>query len=153
PTDPRTVRGRSFPTDRPPLGGRSLPGVPVSKFANLGRGARPRHDPNGDALRQRFLSLLPVIERHGQVYFRQLKCRHRLQEVLAEMTALCWKWFLRLVEQGKDAADFPTTLAAFAARAVRGGRRLCGQEKSKDALSPLAQQRRNFTVQSLPAHE
>ncbi len=69
------------------------------------------------------------------------------------MVALCWKWFLRLVEQVKDTADFPTTLAAYAARAVRSGRRLCGQEKSKDGLSPLAQQRRHFSVQSLPAYE
>src|SRR5262249_14966226 len=86
-------------------------------------------------------------------YFRHLKCWHRLQEALAEMVALAWKWFLRLVANGKDAAAFPATIAAFAARAVRSGRRLCGQEKAKDVLSPRAQQRQHFAVQSLPAQE
>ncbi len=42
-------------------------------------------------------------------------------------------------------------LARFAARAVRNGRRLCGQEKPKDVLSPVAQQRHGFQVESLPS--
>ena len=104
-----------------------------------------------DVLHARFLALVPAIERHGKCYFRHLKCRHRLEEALAELTALCWKWFVRLVEQGKDAADFPSTLACYAARAVRSGRRLCGQERARDVLSPRAQQIKGFTVQSLPA--
>src|SRR5262249_57742020 len=33
---------------------------------------------------------------------------------------------------------------------VHNGRRLCGQEKIKDVLSPRAQQQHNFTVVSLP---
>jgi hypothetical protein len=36
------------------------------------------------------------------------------------------------------------------AKAVKCGRRLCGQEKAKDAMSPLAQQRHGFRVESLP---
>jgi hypothetical protein len=44
-------------------------------------------------------------------------------------------------------------LALLAARHVRSGRRLCGQEHSKDALSPLAQRRHGFATQSLPAHD
>jgi hypothetical protein len=105
------------------------------------------------ALHARFLALLPVIERHGHVCFGHLRCRHRLEEALAEMVVMAWKWFVRLVAQGKDAADFPTAIAAFAARAVRSGRRVCGQEKSKDVLSPLAQRRKGFVVQTLPAHD
>jgi hypothetical protein len=61
-----------------------------------------------DALHHAFLAILPAIERHGRVYFRHLRCLHRLEEALAEMTALAWRWFLRLVQQGKDPADFPT---------------------------------------------
>jgi hypothetical protein len=106
--------------------------------------------PTAGGLQRRFLEIMPAIERHGKVYFRHLKCWHRLQEALAEMVALAWKWFLRLVHKGKDAADFPTVIAVYAARAVRSGRRLCGQERSKDALSTVAQQRRHFTVQTLP---
>jgi hypothetical protein len=49
-------------------------------------------------------------------------------------------------------------LAAYAARAVRCGRRLCGQGGGKDVLSPLARQRHGFAVEGLPhsvraAHE
>ena len=41
-------------------------------------------------------------------------------------------------------------MAAYATRAVKSGRRLCGQEKSKDVLSPLAQARCGFTVSPFP---
>jgi hypothetical protein len=97
-----------------------------------------------------FLSILPVIRRHGQVVFRHLKCPGKKEDAVGEMIALCWKWFRRLAEKGQDGRQFPSALATYAARAVQGGRRLCGQEKSKDALSPLAQNRRGFAVQSLP---
>src|SRR5205814_1004252 len=58
--------------------------------------------------------------------------------------------FIRLVERGKDPSTFPTTFVTFAARAVYSGRRLCGQEKTKDVLSSLGQQRHGFAVQPLP---
>ena len=89
---------------------------------------------------------MPRIERHGRVYFRGLKDADKLEEAIAEMVALSWKWFLRLVERGRDPARFPSAIAAFAARAVRSGRRLCGQERAGDVLSPLARRRRGFAV-------
>src|SRR5262249_14103403 len=67
-----------------------------------------------------------------------------------EMVALCWKWFLRLAERGKDATRFPTALATFAARAVRCGRKLAGMDRAKVVLSPLARQRHGFAVGKLP---
>jgi hypothetical protein len=70
----------------------------------------------------------------------------------AELIALGWLWFLRLVEQGKQPAEFPTAIADFAGRAVKSGRRLCGQEKSQDVLSPLAQRRHGFTVSPMPGY-
>ena len=103
------------------------------------------------ALHARFLSFLPRIELHGRVCFRHLRCPHRRQDAIQEMVALCWKWFVRLAERGRDATRFPSALATFAARAVRSGCRVCGQEKAKDALSPLAQQRQGFAVGKLPA--
>src|SRR5262249_26438442 len=74
---------------------------------------------------------------------------HR-QELLAEMAALCWKWFVRLVRRGKDVLQFVSALATYAARAVTSGRRVCGHEKSKDVLSPVAQRRHGFSVGKLP---
>jgi hypothetical protein len=122
----------------------------MSSLVNHRSAGHTVNAPIAEALHRRFLEIVPAIERHGHVYFRHLRCWHRFQEVLAEMTALCWKWFVRLVEQGRDAADFPTTLATYAARAVRSGRRLCGQERARDVLSSRAQQLKHFAVQSLP---
>ena len=99
---------------------------------------------------QAFLSILPRLKLHGKIYFRDLKNPERREEAICEMLALAWCWFVRLAQRGKDATQFASVLATYAARAVRAGRRLCGQEKSKDVLSPLAQQRRGFSVSPLP---
>jgi len=101
-------------------------------------------------LQRGFLALLHHIERHARVYFRHLRCPHTKADAIAECVALCWLWYLRLARKGKNAAAFPTTLASFAARAVRSGRHLCGQLRSRDVLSPLAQQRHHFVVGKLP---
>ncbi len=98
-----------------------------------------------------FLSLVPRIERHGRVFFRHVKCPHRKQDAVAEMVALAWKWFVRLVQRGKDPTRFPSALATFAARAVNSGRKLAGMDKAKDVLSPRAQKEKGFTVKPLPA--
>ncbi|HZY85531.1 MAG TPA: hypothetical protein VFE78_11925 [Gemmataceae bacterium] len=101
-------------------------------------------------LQAAFLALvLPKVVAHGRVYFRHLKAE-RKEDCIAEMVALAWKWHLRLAERGKDAARFPTAIATFAARAVRSGRRLAGMDRARDALSPLAQQRKGFAVGKLP---
>jgi hypothetical protein len=98
----------------------------------------------------RFLAILPRIETHGQIYFRHLKCPHRREDAVAEMVAICWRWFIRLVKQGKDPTQFPSALATFAARAVRAGRRLGRIERPKDVLSCRAQRLHGFRVESLP---
>src|SRR5205807_9550511 len=102
-----------------------------------------------DALHAGFLALVPRIERHGRIFFRHVACPQKRQDAVQEMVALSWLWFVRLALQGKDAAQFPSALARFAARAVHSGRRLCGQEKSKDVLSSVAQRRHRFVVETL----
>ena len=62
-----------------------------------------------------FLSLLPRIERHGRFYFRFLRCPHKREEAVAEMVALAWRWYVRLVKRGKDPSQFSSALASFAA--------------------------------------
>jgi hypothetical protein len=94
-------------------------------------------------------SVLPKVVAHGRVSFRGLKAE-RQEECIAEMVALTWAWHLRLAERGKDATQFPTALATFAARAVRSGRKLAGMDRAKDALSPQARQRHGFLVSALP---
>jgi hypothetical protein len=106
--------------------------------------------PPTDTLHATFLAILPRIVLHGEVVFRHVRCPHRREEYLAEMTALCWRWLVRLARQGKDATQFVSALATYSARQVRSGRRLCGQENRKDALSRSAQQRHRFSVSGLP---
>jgi hypothetical protein len=101
-------------------------------------------------LQVRFLSILPRIELHGRISFRFVRCPHQRADAVAEVVALAWKWHLRLAERGKDATRFPSTLATYAARAVRAGRRVCGQEPAKDVLSPTAQRCHCFVVARLP---
>ena len=43
-----------------------------------------------------------------------------------------------------------SALAGYAARAVRRGRRVCGQEAGQEVLSPRAQARHGFAVRRLP---
>ncbi len=97
-----------------------------------------------------FLSALPRIELHGRIAFRGLTCTHRKEEAVAEMIALSWVWFLRLVDRGKDPLTFVSRIADYAARHVRAGRRLNVTEGGNDVLSSVAQRRHDFLVGSLP---
>jgi hypothetical protein len=107
--------------------------------------------PNLAALHDQFVTrIMPAVERHARVYFRHLRCPHAKQDAVADATALAWRWFVRLTERGKDTAQFPSAIAAFAARAVNAGRRVCGQEKPRDVLSRIAQKRHGFAVETFP---
>jgi hypothetical protein len=105
---------------------------------------------NPQALQAHFLAILPRIETHAKVHFRFLKCPGKREDAIQETIAVAWKWFLRINEQGeKDVDDFVSTLADFAVRHVRSGRRLCRQLKAKDVFSPRAQHRGAFHVEPL----
>jgi hypothetical protein len=101
-------------------------------------------------LHAHFLLLLPRIELHGRIYFRHVRCPHRKADAIQEMRSLAWKWFLSLVEKGKDPADFVATFVGFLARAVRCGRRVAGMLKAKDVMNSAAQQRHGFKVEPFP---
>jgi hypothetical protein len=104
-----------------------------------------------DQLHARFLALLPRLELHARITFRGLRCPGLREDAVQEVLALCWQWFLRLCERGKDAAAFASALAGYAAQAVRSGRRLCGTERAREVLSPVAQRKGGFRVEHLPA--
>src|SRR5262249_23359605 len=111
-----------------------------------------------EALHHHFLLILPGIQTHAEIHFRHLRCPGRRDDAIAEVVALAWKWFLRLTERQKDVAEFVSAVADFAVRHVRSGRRLCGQQRSKDAMSPVAQRLRGFRVEPLtqptrPGHD
>jgi hypothetical protein len=102
------------------------------------------------ALQVAFLTILPRIEQHGRIYFRHVRCFAHKEDVIGEMVALSWRWFIRLAHRGKDATQFPSALATFAAFAVHSGRCVAGVRQAKDALSPVAQRRHGFVVGRLP---
>jgi len=106
--------------------------------------------PTSLTLQDQFLAILPRVEAHAKVFFRHLRCPGKLDDAIAETIAIAWKWFVNATRKGKNVHEFVSTLATFAARHVRAGRRVCGQEKAGDVLSPLAQQRKHFTVSPLP---
>jgi len=101
-----------------------------------------------------FLALvLPRVLSHGRVCFGGIKCPDRRADAIQDMIGLAWRWHLRLAEKGKDATCFTTALASYAARAVRSGTRVAGQERANDVLSPVAQRRHRFYVGRLPEFE
>jgi hypothetical protein len=76
-----------------------------------------------------FLAIvLPRVLSHDRVSFRHIKCPHRRSNAIQDMIGKAWRWHLRLAEKGKDATAFPTALATYAARAVKSGSRVAGQE-------------------------
>jgi hypothetical protein len=109
--------------------------------------------PDPEWLHRQFLSILPRIERHANIYFRHVKCLQKRADLIAETIAHCWKWFCDLAGRGKDATRFPATLAYVATRHVKNGRRLCGAEPLDDVMSSRAQHRHGFFVQGLPSYE
>src|SRR5450631_4704552 len=115
-----TLPGRSgFITGPPSARGRSIGGLSMIIL---------------NPLHARFLLLLPRIEAHANFYFRFVRCPADRADHIAETIALAWQWFVQLDQRGKDAAEFVTTLATFAARAVRCGRRVAGMPKAKDVM-------------------
>jgi hypothetical protein len=106
-----------------------------------------------DRLHAAFLTILPRIELHANIYFQHVKCPQKKADLIAETVDFCWKWFRELANRGKDATRFPATLAIMATRHVKNGRRLCGQEPCDDVMSVRAQYRHGFLVQGLPQYE
>lgn len=102
-------------------------------------------------LKVEFEELLPRITMYLRSVFRFTRCESQRNDFIAEGVALCWKWFCRLKQQGKEPATFTTTLARYAARAVRSGRTLCGQQKSRDVLSLTAKIQYGVSVMQFAA--
>jgi len=138
-------QGRSVfpPTGPPGIGGPFLEIVRMSNpFAVKGRLTK---------LHTGFLAILPAINKHAVFAFRFMFNVHDREDAIQETIAVAWAWYRRLAQRRKDAGQFPTRLAFFASRHVKCGRHLCGQENTKDVLSPTARLRRGFRVEALPS--
>jgi hypothetical protein len=110
---------------------------------------RKRSRPDGQ---QAFLQMLPIIMRHAKFAFRFMPPEAR-EEAVAEVVAICWAAFTRLVERKKQHVAAPSALARFAVARIRDGRRLTGRESSKDAMSAIARYRKGFGLGQLDQYD
>lgn len=99
-----------------------------------------------------FLAMLPVIERHAKVAFRDLDPEAR-QEAVQEVIANTLVAFIRLVELDKSDLAYPTVLARYAVAQVRDGRRVGNRLNVRDVSSPYAQMRKGFQVERLDRYD
>ncbi|MGE3805252.1 MAG: hypothetical protein AB7K24_11320 [Gemmataceae bacterium] len=107
---------------------------------------------NLTTLHNRFLSIVPLIERIARHKLRHIIDHDTRADAVAEVVAVCWQWFQRLAEKGKDATRFSARLAYLATRFVACGRRVWGSESLRDPLSPRARRRAGFRLQQLQEH-
>ena len=84
-------------------------------------------------------------DRHGPHEDRFLEMLPQISEVIAN----CWAAFVRLVERGRIDIVYPTPLAQFAMRQVRGGRKVGGKLNVLDVSSSYAQRRKDFAMKTL----
>ena len=93
-----------------------------------------------------FLALLPGVRAAAWRQFRHVRCPDRREDGVCEAVALAWAWHRRLWDRGRDPAWFAFTFARLAARAAASGRRLAGQDRANDALSPVCRRARGFAL-------
>ena len=108
----------------------------------------PQHDAIPSWHAEFLTTVLPAVQRHARIQFRQLNENER-EEAIAVAVASAMVCYVRLIERGKNPEAFPSRLADFAVRFVRGGRRVGSRRNSRDVLSPAAQCQHGFTVCSL----
>lgn len=98
-----------------------------------------------EALRRQFVEqILPLVQRHASVQLRYLNGQDR-EDAIAEAVAFAWHACVCLAERGKDFTMFPSRIADFAVRRVRGGR-CFGRQSERDIFSMKAQQRHDFSM-------
>jgi hypothetical protein len=95
-----------------------------------------------------FEAMLPTIQRVASYGFRRCSPGRR-EQLVADVVARSFLAFVALLKRGKAALAYPTVLAKYAIRQVRDGRQVGCPQNVNDVLSPLAQIKKGFTVQSL----
>lgn len=99
-----------------------------------------------------FVALLPRIRDYVLPAFGQLRGDDR-EEAVQEAIAQAFVIFVRLMKRGRPELIFPTVLAGFAIRRVRGGRTLGTPLNSHDVMSAFAQRKRKFVVGRLDGYD
>jgi hypothetical protein len=100
------------------------------------------------AWQEQFLTMLPSIQRYARCASRHLDPEGRAdaaQEVIANAAVA----FARLVVLEKTALAYPTVLARYGIAQVRDGRRVGTRRRIGEVLSPYAQWKKGFHVETL----
>lgn len=103
------------------------------------------------SVKVQFEALMPKIIARLKAMFRAVRCECTKADFVAEGLALCWKWFVRAAALGKDPTSFVGPMATFAARKVRCGGTVCGQQPTKDVMSLTARIKHGVVVERLTA--
>lgn len=87
--------------------------------------------------RQRFAEqILPVVERHARVWFRNMRCRKDdFADAIADCLAHAWQGYIFALNRGKEPWLFPSMIATFAARKTKVGRKIGKRENAKDVFN------------------
>jgi len=93
-----------------------------------------------DCRQTAFLMILPRIQSQAWNAFQGLPFDLK-QELQSEVVGHCWKSFIKLFELGRHEDVPPMTLARFAIRAVRSGRRMGASLNINDVSSNYCQRR------------
>jgi hypothetical protein len=93
-----------------------------------------------DCRQNAFLMILPRIQTQAWRAFQGLSFDMK-QELQSEVVGHCWKSFIKLFELGRHEDVSPMTLARFAIRAVRSGRRIGASLNINDVSSIYCQNR------------
>jgi hypothetical protein len=109
---------------------------------------QPSHSGSPMQWQTQFLLMLPAVQSHARIQFRRLRADRREDAVQEAIASACVA-FQRLASQGRLDAALPSTLADFAVRRVRGGRRVGSRQNSQDVHSASAQAKHGLQVQSL----
>ena len=96
----------------------------------------------------RFLAMLPQIRRQALTAFRNQRYEVR-EELIQEVIANSYRAWVLLVRRGKESVVYPTPLAQFAIRQVRGGRRVGGRLNLHDILSTQARRHYGITIERI----
>ena len=114
--------------------------VALVKSNSVVHAQEPQHD--------RYLAMLPQIRWQASTAFRNQRFEVR-EELIQEVVANSYRAWVLLVRRGKESVVYPTPLAQFAIRQVRGGRRVGGRLNLQDILSPQARRHYGITVERI----
>lgn len=134
-----------FPNMAAPLGGGLIPWR-SSPMKTSAKSVRCRQSP--PAWHNNFMAMLPAIETHAKIAFRQLAAEAR-EEAIQETVCNACCTYARLVELNKTDLAFPSALARFGVAQVKDGREVGGKLNCRDVSSDYCQQKKNLLVERL----